>query len=239
MKNKRRLWNSSDAIVPQEHDQLQLWASDERSTLIIIRGTFISRSISRELAVSIIEATKATETPVVWILNSGIREENSVSSFQAPSAVDVLKQLVYQVLQLNHTFLNERSVALNAARYKSATTEDEWFDIHGAAIAGLRRIYIIIDIEVVGPDGGNTRSWPKIFTDLFEALLARKTMATVKVVLVSYRTQLSLEQVSRPGVGSVLNLARRGQVVKSGAVNKGKRYFRGGKDKKLNTLKGL
>jgi hypothetical protein len=187
--------------------------------------------------VSIVEAIKTAIIPVVWVLNSRTGEENGVCPSRAPSAIDVLKQLVFQVLQLNHTLLNERSASLNAARYKSAATEGEWFDLLGAAIAGLPQIYMIIDVEVVGPEGGSTCSWPKIFMNLFESLLARNVKTNVKVVLVSYRTQLSLEVISTPGIGSVLNIGKRGGVLKSGRVTKGKKSSRPGKRKTLNVLK--
>jgi hypothetical protein len=197
-----------------------------QSALIIIRGSFATRNLSRDLAVSIIESIKLSGTPVVWALNSRNREEELLSAEEdtepvpsLPTAIDVLKQLILQVLQQNHTHLSERSGALNIARYKSATTESEWFDLLGSVITGMSRLYIVIDVEVVGPDSSDTCHWPETFARLFKTLVAKNVYSTVKVVLVSYRTRLAVEAVGAAG-GTVLNLESRSRIIRSSRSSK-------------------
>lgn len=143
-----------------------------QSALIIIRGSFANPS--RDLTVSIIEAIKLSGSPVVWALNSKNTEEELLSAEEdieplpsLPTAIDVLKQLV---LQQNHTHLSERSGALNIARYKSATTESEWFDLLRSVITGMSRLYIVINVEVVGLDSGDTCHWPETFARFFKEI---------------------------------------------------------------------
>lgn len=72
---------------------------------------------------------------------------------------------------------------------------------------------MVIDVEVVGPDSGDTRKWPETFARLFEALVEKSGGSTVKVVLVSYRTKVSAEV---PGMGNaaVLNLGRKESIAR-------------------------
>lgn len=51
----------------------------------------------------------------------------------------------------------------------------------------------MIDVEVVGPDSGDTCKWPEIFARFFEALITKSVSTIVKFVLVGYRTQLSVK----------------------------------------------
>jgi hypothetical protein len=223
MKKRRRYRRLSSLAKPQKHTQLQAWGSVNQSSLIIIRGDFATRNLSRDLAVSIIEAIKLTSIPVVWALNSRNTEETQEESVEAvqnlPTAIDVLKQLVLQVLQQNHTHLNESSAALDLARYKSTTTEREWFDLLGSAITGLPQLYIVIDVEVVGPDSGDTCKWPESFARLFEALVSKSAGSTVKVVLVSYRTRVSRE-IPGQGSATILDLGNKGRTMRSSKVAK-------------------
>lgn len=57
-----------------------------------------------------------------------------------PSVVDVLKQLVLQALRIDQSMLNERACALSAARFQSARTEAQWFDLLGSVIPGFPRL---------------------------------------------------------------------------------------------------
>lgn len=211
IRNRRRKRGASDFTYPQSHPQLQTWASKRQSSLFIIQGNSAARTLSRDLTVSVAESIKLNNMPVVWALSP----QDTLSSEQKlkmPSSIDVLKHLVLQILRLNHTLLNERSAALNAARYKSATSESEWFELLGSAIAGLSQLYIVVDVEVIGLDCENTSIWPKRFNAMFEALMARNISSTVKVVLTSYRSHISVVEPSNFADGGILHLkGKRGQ----------------------------
>lgn len=100
--------------------------------------------------------------------------------------MDVLKQLVLQALQLNHSLLSEQSISLNAAQFQSAMTEADWFKLLGLVLTGLQNIYIVVDAEILSREFSNNLFWPGAFLKLFDDLKARSCDAVVKVVLISF-----------------------------------------------------
>jgi hypothetical protein len=126
--------------------------------------------------------------PVLWTLSA--KAENNLG-WRSP--VEVLKQLVLQVLYVNHSLLNEQSAALNASRFQSATTEADWFDLLGSVLEGLPQVYIVIDAEVMSRQFSSEISWPEAFLELFGKLKARCCKTIVKVVLLSFGNSPYLE----------------------------------------------
>jgi hypothetical protein len=124
--------------------------------------------------------TKAA-VPVIWALNIP-------QSRIEYSSKDVIKYLISQVLRQNHTLLNERSASLNAARYQSASTVEDWIDLLGTVLEGLPQAYLIIDLDVLQNSEGTVDSWTQLFQQLFEGLEVRGARTTLKVALLGSRT---------------------------------------------------
>jgi hypothetical protein len=104
-----------------------------------------------------------------------------------------LKQLVFQVLKLNYTMLNERSASRIAAQFQSEGDEQDWFYRLGYVLAGLPQIYAMVDMEIMGKLANGRISWPDAFTTLFEELRSRRISTVLKVILLSYRPSTVLE----------------------------------------------
>lgn len=137
------------------------------------------RNVLNDFVADTIDLIVDANIPAVWVLQT--RNDGQYSS------VDILKQLVLQVLQQNHTLLNERSAALNAARYQSATTEDEWFNILGSVLDGLAQIYIIVDAEMLNSGIDGRITWASAFQKLFDELGRRGVDTVVKVAIIGYK----------------------------------------------------
>jgi hypothetical protein len=147
----------------------------------MVKGSCLTRLETKDFATDIVALLRGMKIPVLWTLSA--KAENN---FGWRSPVEVLKQLVLQVLYVNHSLLNEQSAALNAARFQSATTEGDWFDLLGSVLEGLPQVYIVIDAEVMSRHFSSEISWPKAFLELFEKLKARCCETIVKVVLLSF-----------------------------------------------------
>lgn len=121
---------------------------------------------------------------MIWALKT---VEPSV--VEAPSAIDLLKDLTSQALRLNIALHNERSLVLSYTKFLGAESENDWFDILAAVLAGLPQIYIVIDLEAVNPHYQTIEqgfSWPSAFLNVFGKISERGLKTVVKVVLVSY-----------------------------------------------------
>ena len=204
-RNRRRQhYQSSTSISPfRNPHHLQSWADDPASAIFTVRGCYATRQIARDFTADAIEIISAAEVPVVWALRPRHTDSATDTNF---SATDVLKQLVLQVLRINHALLDERSVALNAARFQSATTVSEWFGLLGAVLAGLPLVYFVVDLDTVGKSTEDGVVWAKAFAELFAELRARGVQTVVKVALVSCRAARMMQ--AEEEYGKVLVIPR-------------------------------
>ena len=151
----------------------------------MIRGNFATRHEAKDFAADIVGLLRKTSMPTAWVLNPS----HEVTSAK-PTAIDVLKQIVLQVLKMNWTLLDERSLSLNAAKFQSASSESDWFGLLGSALTGLPSLHVVIDTEIVKPRLPYDFSWPAAFRRLFEDLSARDIATPIKVILISYGSGL-------------------------------------------------
>ena len=213
LRNRRRRQNKDNNETFWNSPLLQTWADAETSSLILVRGSFNTRHSARDFSADIIDVVRKANIPVIWALNAQIDEAQ-----KEPLTIAVLKHLVLQALQINQTILDEQSISLNAARFQSATTEQEWFDLLAAVLSGLPQIYIIVDVEVLGTLAGEELAWPMAFLQLFGELMARNIPTRVKVALVHYQTRLLTVPPSALNPGVVHIPPKRGVVAAKNAV---------------------
>jgi hypothetical protein len=178
--------------------KLKEWAGAQASSLILIKGYSSTRHETKDFAADIVGLLRRMKFPVVWTLSAREETENH---WRSP--IDILKQLVLQLLHLNHSLLDKQSPTLNAARFQSATTESEWFGILGSVLEGLPQIYIAIDAEVLSRKFSTQLSWPDAFLEVFKNLKEKGCKTVVKVVLVSLMNNLYM----RGGLHSQLGTA--------------------------------
>lgn len=181
-RDQRRRRNVGN-IPLRDEPKLHAWAAEETCSQLAICGSFEERHMARDFAVDAIDLIASAHVPVVWAL-----------SFQgldsgAWGPLDVLKCLISQILQLNHNLLNERSAALSAARFQSAKSCQDWFNLLGSVLQGLEQIYIIIDLDVLGQSVKEDMPWPDLFSQLADGLVSRSLRTKVKVAFVCSRRQ--------------------------------------------------
>lgn len=181
LSRRRRLKATADTGPSWRSHKLKEWAASTNSSLIMVKGSCLTRLETKDFAVDIVSLLRGLKIPVIWTLSTKAERD---LAWRSP--VEVLKQLVLQVLYVNHSLLNEQSAALNAARFQSATTEADWFDLLGSVLEGLSQVYIVIDAEVMNRRFSSQLSWPEAFRGLFKRLEQRCCETVVKVVLVSF-----------------------------------------------------
>lgn len=165
----------------QNMPQLLAWGSATESSQLAVCGGFSHRQTIRDFAVNAIDLIMEAQIPVVWALHLPQSQGEFTSG-------DVIKYLISQVLRKNHTLLNERSLSLNAARFQSATSTEEWFSLLGAVLEGLPQAYFIIDLEFLGQENEDGSAWSQLFVQLFEGLRQRGTRTILKVAFLGSRS---------------------------------------------------
>lgn len=189
MRNRRRLTAASSNKRFWLDSKFDKWKTSPESSLIIVQGHAQLRTDIRDFCVNVVEALRDANVPVLWALKMVERDAT-----HEPSVVDLIKDLVSQALRVNTSLHTEQSLALNCARFQSASTESEWFELLGAVLAGIPQTYMIIDTDIVSTIYANTTkdfSLPQAFLDLFKGLSSRGVKTTLRVILVSYRSNMS------------------------------------------------
>jgi hypothetical protein len=191
MRNRRRLTAASPTKAFWLNSKFDKWKTSPVSSLIIVQGHTQLRAGIRDFCVNMVEALRDANIPVLWALKMVDRDAT-----HEPSVVDLTKDLVSQALRVNTSLQTEQSLALNCARFQRASTESDWFELLGAVLAGIPQTYIIIDTDIISSIYANTTtdfSLPLAFLDLFQGLSSRGLKTLLRVILVSYRPNMSLQ----------------------------------------------
>lgn len=154
------------------------WASKPTSSLILMKGTFEAKHATKDLVTEIVELVYESKTAVIWALNG---------RSQDPTPTEVLKHMVFQLLQINSSLKTEGSLSMTVSSFQSARTEAEWFDILGLALNSIPRLFIVIDMEIFGLGRNNYSAWFFKFLELFSKLASRNSRTILKVVLATYK----------------------------------------------------
>jgi len=181
-RDQRRRNNGSDTPLRDE-PQLQTWAADRTCSQLAICSSFEERHTARDFAVDAIDLISSAQVPVVWALSAQGLESGAFGP------LDIAKYLVSQILQLNHNLLNERSASLSAARFRSARSCQDWFNVLGSVLQGLEQLYIIVDVDLLGQDMHEDIPWPDRFMQLADGLASKSIHTAVKVAFICSRRQ--------------------------------------------------
>ncbi|KAI1169753.1 hypothetical protein F4777DRAFT_571936 [Nemania sp. FL0916] len=187
-----RFWNS-----PKIRD----WFSSKASRVLIVAGTFQSRFSLRNLCVDIIDQLRASDTPVLFALKVAapeLQQSGDGLSQEKVTATHVLQYLVRQALRGTGVLQTERSMSLNCARVHSATGPYDWFQNLEAALSAFgEQVCLVIDLETLqetehptARGGGGAFSWLAAFVAFFEKLSQRGLVTRVKVLLLTYGSDI-------------------------------------------------
>jgi hypothetical protein len=180
-------------------DRIQYWTTSRQSSLILIKGTRRSRFSIQDFCTNVIESLREGSVSTLWILRSAIQDEDCVP--HQPCPTEIIKSLISQALRLNCGLHTDYKMSPRLQMYLNASTEAQWLSLLAAALEGLSMVYIVIDMEALGPAFAtrpSNFSWITAFQELFQGLAAREINAVVKVLLVSYGSPLSVQVISDP-----------------------------------------
>ena len=228
--NQRLVRSKSKAQPFWLSSKFQTWKDSQISALVVFKGNYTSRFEVKDFGVNIIKLMRDSKLPVIWILKA--TDQNAL---EAPSVIDVLKNLTSQALCLNPTLRNERSFSLSCAKFQTAETETEWLDLLFSVLEGIPLIYIVVDVEAVGPYYSGldcSFAWPSAFLEVFQRSAERQLKTVVKVILMSYGSNDSTA-MSQKGVEDLVIPVTRTQMNSASAKLRIPFRSRGGRNGKL------
>ncbi|RYO15714.1 hypothetical protein AA0111_g11645 [Alternaria arborescens] len=161
------------------------WESASSPTMIMVKGEYSTRFQVQSFAVDVINDLRNRTVPTLWALKS-VPADGATSA----SAIDVIKGLVCQAIQLSISQHTERSLALSCAQFRAADSVEQWLDLLARTIASFPQLYIIVDLETVGSSYLNGFSWLSHLTAMFQRHNSGKWISRLKILLVSYGSMM-------------------------------------------------
>jgi hypothetical protein len=209
MRNRRRQQDKFLSHALHESPGLKSFGTEPTSCQIIVSSSFRTRHLVKDFTADVIDMLDGARTPVVWILH---KPPSSIGDRKPFTTIEVVKHLVYQILQKNHTMLDERSLSLSAVRFQSARTEVEWFALLGSVLAKFKQIYIVVDTALLSEiEEGEERlavAWLGRFKKLFAELRNRANYTIVKVLFVNYKPTFT-QGLAAEYQGSIVRVSER------------------------------
>lgn len=190
-----------------EFARMRRWARSKDSDISIVKGDFRSRHALRCFSVDVIEQLRLKQIPVLFAL--GTSQEGAAA--KSMSTEDLLKYLVRQVLDLRRSGQTEKSMSLNAAAFSGNLSEQEWFSLLQHLLSGLSgNVYFVVDLDLLNRNFNSPSSfhWLSAFLGLFKSVAERGAGLTIKVLLVSYSSELPFD-TTKDGHSSFIVPARK------------------------------
>lgn len=172
--------------------RMRRWARSKDSDISIVKGDFRSRHALRCFSVNVIEQLRLKQVPVLFAL--GTSQEGAAA--RSMSIEDLLKYLVGQVLDLRRSNRTEKSMSLSAAAFSGNLSEQEWFSLLQSLLSGLSgNLYFVVDLELLNREFNSPSGfhWLSAFLGLFRSIAEQGAQLTIKVLMVSYSSDLPFD----------------------------------------------
>jgi hypothetical protein len=138
---------------PRNHPRLQvslldLWATSPQSSLLLLDHSF--GSSSKYLFIDMVSLLRVSSKPVIWALRFADYWNTEVSP------VSILRMLVIQALQLNHSSLTQPPNALISTHFETAASDMDWLHLLNQSLSHLPQIFIAVDAALLAAATGNS-----------------------------------------------------------------------------------
>ncbi|KAF2231974.1 hypothetical protein EV356DRAFT_518019 [Viridothelium virens] len=160
---------------------LKAWASETKSSLLIVSGTLSTRLESLIIGTYTTELIRSSKTPVLWALKgfNGAKCTDSTS--------ELFKYLTMQALQLDPSAVGERvSQNFNAALVASATSGEDWLKVLGKIASVLPTLFIIIEADLLGRASRDELQIQE-FLRLLQGFVREHTTPPIRIAFFNYR----------------------------------------------------
>lgn len=135
---RRRKWSR---IVLDEERRLRLWAEEPGSSLLATQGYY--PTTQKDFMVDMIKLIRDSQFPTIWALRFPDHWEADITM------IDILRMLVLQALQINHSMLVKTAFPITLPQMREASTQRDWLDLLQQALKGLDHVFIALDMDIL------------------------------------------------------------------------------------------
>ncbi|KAI0435292.1 hypothetical protein F5Y09DRAFT_3403 [Xylaria sp. FL1042] len=162
---------------------LRSWVTSQESSVAVIQGTSqtircleqFSCEISRQLG---------EIYPTIWMLS----EPSSREFFSTKDETEILRQLAIQAIrQISH--FKGSFIIDSLLLFKECSTSEDWFHILKTIFQLIPKVYVVIDLNILGARINHAKNWPNDFQALISQL-SSSCSSKLAVMLLSSRLLL-------------------------------------------------
>jgi hypothetical protein len=154
------------------------WASKDDCSLLILQGNSVYLNLVEKASVDLVDYLECNKRQVFWIFRKP-SHENTVGE----TTRRLIRNIVVQIVKRHNGFSSLKRLATLVGFMRNASSTDEWFDILGFVLEGLKEAYIVVDLGFLGADLRPMVKWPTLFPRLFRTLRERSPKVILKVFL--------------------------------------------------------
>lgn len=185
----QRTRNTKNTDDIWEEEAFRAWARSDEYSFLLLRGNSQTAKRLERFAVQVIDALQIDErgnpARLIYIVNPPPRQELNLPVHF--SATDILRQVAIQSLRFvtpPHpvVFLIELF-----ARFRGASTSEDWLAILQEIIMMVPNLYIIVDLAILGMNDDEAQSCLAGVQGLCNALKDARAPCCLKVILLSCR----------------------------------------------------
>lgn len=166
---------------------LRIWATCPESSLVIIQGN--SQTIRRVETFSYeISLQLAEAFPTIWMLS----EPSCCGLSATKDESELLRQLAIQALQ-KITYFKASFLIEILCLFKRCKTSHRWFHILERIFQVLPKVYVILNLDILGSRSSLAKNWPDDFQNLI-CQLGITCSSKLSIMLLSSRPLSSRNQ---------------------------------------------
>lgn len=191
------------------HRCLDRWFNTPTSSLLILRANALSEGLVKSVSVDLIKLLRSSPNQVYFAL------AEHTSRDRVTPLTNTLKALVHQALRKSRDFFTQHPELLQAAKYASDHSEEEWLHLLGKLYACVPRTFLVLDTSDMYQQYRDDATCFERLLAFFRALVrsVQDAGSCLKVVLVSYGSAApGPVDVSAEGVAQIV-CCLRAQVV--------------------------
>jgi len=188
---------------------LDLWVSTTASSLFVLRSGPRASSTTRDHAVDIINFLRSAQYKVFWILSP------PSPSASEPSISNILRSLVFQIIQNEPNVLLRFPETLNTAHFLPNRNESEWLDLLCMLTSRLDKCFLIVETEDLHRAARQRPGWTQEFLGVFHRLINSVETAgsLVKVLVVTFGNDCSQSSIQQGSVHSFVATIQQPRVI--------------------------
>jgi len=133
--------------------------------------------------VQLLDVIRASNAPVIWALSLPSLDQEDALSLES-----LLLSLSMQTLALNSEALTTGINPVASCHFEDISNEDQGFQLLGRCLSGVKRLYIVLDLNLVHSAVQHNRGRASTFIEKFTNLLLAGPEKGIKLVVIAEKS---------------------------------------------------